>query len=194
MDRRPGRLYLLSPREQAKQEAFDREPGAPYLYLARDACAHCAGTGREARQVCACVYRAIFQQCMRCYQQWGEILEEGGCVRPRFDPSSFRYTFPTVEYRVDVDLTARRILDDGHFDVFRLHERDGLDWQPVCAKLRIDRGEMFHRVYRLRAALGREMARREICLFPIGDYFGRSLDRTVVGQFTQVRSAWQKAA
>jgi hypothetical protein len=69
-------------------------------------------------------------------------------------------------------LIARRTLDERHYTIFRLHFLEGLDWKICCHRLRMDRGNFFHSVYRIEGRLGK--AYREAApyaLFPVYEYF-----------------------
>jgi hypothetical protein len=77
------------------------------------------------------------------------------------------------EYIADFLLTVRRLLSDDEYRIFKFHYLLGADWRLCCARLKMDRGDFFHYVYRLEARLGR--AFREVepyGLYPLDEYFG----------------------
>src|SRR5262249_4290278 len=63
-------------------------------------------------------------------------------------------------------------LDDFEHRLFRYHFLLGADWKLCTRKLRIDRGNFFHAVYRIEQKLGRVFRELEpYPLFPIDEYF-----------------------
>ena len=76
------------------------------------------------------------------------------------------------EYIADFCLVSRRVLDDHQYRLFKFHFLLGADWKLCCMRLKIDRGEFFHEVYRIQQKLGR--AFRELqpyALYPLEEYF-----------------------
>lgn len=76
------------------------------------------------------------------------------------------------EYIADFSLVARRSLNEDEYRLFRYHFILGADWKLCARKLRMDRGNFFHSVYRIEQKLGRTF--RELQpypLFPLDDYF-----------------------
>jgi len=59
------------------------------------------------------------------------------------------------EYIADFCLVARRTLSEFEYRLFRYHFLLGADWKLCARKLRIDRGNFFHAVYRIEQKLGR---------------------------------------
>lgn len=141
----------------------------------------CYSAGTTGRlKVCNCVLRAVFRA---CYAKWQEVGD--GQLAARIGSSAnhpqarralgrraWFWARPREEFRADFELIARRTLDTAHYAVFRLHFLEGLDWKACCRRLRIDRGNFFHSIYRVEERLGR--AYREAApyaLFPVYDYF-----------------------
>jgi len=76
------------------------------------------------------------------------------------------------EYIADFCLIARRMLDDEHYDVFRYYFLLGGDCTIVSTRLNMDKGNFFHRVYRVEEILGRAFQEMEpYCLYPVDWYF-----------------------
>ena len=77
------------------------------------------------------------------------------------------------EYIADFCNTARRILQDGDYQIFRAHFILGANWRLCCRQLKMEKGNFFHRVYRIMSILGREFAEMQpYHLFPVDEYFG----------------------
>ena len=67
---------------------------------------------------------------------------------------------------------SKRTLDPAEYQIFKFHFLLGADWRLCCRRLKIDRGNFFHAVYRIQQKLGR--AFRETTpsgLFPLDEYF-----------------------
>lgn len=76
------------------------------------------------------------------------------------------------EYIADFCLVSRRALTDFEHRIFRFHFLLGADWRLCTRKLKIDRGNFFHAVYRIEQKLGlvfREL--KPYSLFPLQSYF-----------------------
>lgn len=72
----------------------------------------------------------------------------------------------------DFTLVSRRNLDEIEYTIFRFHYLLGADWMLCCRRLKIDRGEFFHHVYRIQQKLGRTFRELEpYALFPLDEYF-----------------------
>lgn len=79
------------------------------------------------------------------------------------------------EYIADFILVSRRSLTPEEYRLFNYHFVLGADWTLCCQKLRMDRGNFFHAVYRIQQKLGRVF--RELqpyALYPLDEYFGSS--------------------
>jgi hypothetical protein len=76
------------------------------------------------------------------------------------------------EYIADFLMMVRRHLDDSEYRVFRFHYLLGADWRLCCMKLKLDRGNFFHYIYRLEARLGRAFREEQpYGLYPLDEYF-----------------------
>ncbi len=76
------------------------------------------------------------------------------------------------EYMADFDLVARRHLDAVHYKIFRYYFLLGADWKLCARKMGIDRGRLYHAVYRIEEKLGRAFAELEpYPLYPPREYF-----------------------
>lgn len=76
------------------------------------------------------------------------------------------------EYIADFHLITKRHLNELEWQIFNYHFLLGADWKLCCSKLKIDKGNFFHAVYRIQHRLGRVF--REIepyPLFPLDEYF-----------------------
>jgi hypothetical protein len=79
------------------------------------------------------------------------------------------------EYMADFLLVSKRTLNAYEYAIFKYHFLLGADWKLCCQKLKIERGEFFHEVYRIQQKLGRTFRELEpYALFPIDEYFGGS--------------------
>jgi hypothetical protein len=76
------------------------------------------------------------------------------------------------EYIADFCLVSRRALDELEYDVFKFHFLLGADWKLCTRRLKMDRGNFFHTVYRIEQKLGRVFRELEpYGLFPLDEYF-----------------------
>ena len=82
------------------------------------------------------------------------------------------------EYIADFELISRRSLDTFHQRIFRWYFLLGADWKLCCRRLRMDRGTLFHAIYRIEEKLGKSFYETEpYALYPPSDYFvARRLD------------------
>ncbi len=188
---RSHRLILVKNTGSRRAEPPVRHLDAPWterdcVALAQVTCNRCFGLGCYPAalpgrlKVCCCVLRAVFRA---CYAKWREIADNPVATGPasssgqrigrgRTGRHAWNWARPREEFRADFELIARRTLDARHFDVFRLHFVEGLDWKACCVRLHMDRGNFFHSVYRVEERLGK--AYREAApyaLFPLYEYF-----------------------
>jgi hypothetical protein len=149
------------------------------LVMANDACAYCAGYGQvkntRGSRPCACVFRSIFKS---CYKRFRECVENAPYVsraRLEFVPgkdSRRAWSFKNEEFIADFTLIAKRTLSPSQYTIFKYHYLLGADWQLCTRKLKMDRGEFFHHVYRIQTKLGRAFRETEpYALFPLDEYF-----------------------
>ena len=77
------------------------------------------------------------------------------------------------EYIADFCSVSRRALEPADYRLFRYHYLLGADWKMCCLVLKMDKGDFFHQVYKLEAALGRVFRDlKPYALFPVYSYFG----------------------
>jgi len=159
------------------------------LALAAQKCSSCFGLGlrggRSGRQtVCHCVLRAIFRACYARFRACAEAQRSQryiAHVALEARPGRQRRTswgMKNEEYMADFCLVARRTLSEREYAIFRYHFLLGAPWKPCCEKLRLDRGNFFHAVYRIERKLG--MAYRTLepyPLFPTDEYFASAEGR-----------------
>jgi hypothetical protein len=150
------------------------------LALANHDCTHCHGSGlRLGRSKvctpCNCVLRTIFRLCfarfLRCATQ-EKYLSRVSLEPHRGRQRSSTWGRKDEEYIADFCLVSRRTLDEQEHRLFRYHFVLGADWKLCTRKLRMDRGNFFHAVYRIEQKLGR--AFREVepyALFPLDEYY-----------------------
>lgn len=155
-------------------------------------CEYCHGLGWFSGEPCGCVYRAVFRSVMSMYFLIGDYpaLSKGHRIPslhphyatadgPRRESSrrAFHAVFATgrkgEEFRVDVEIVARRVLDEREYSVFQQHVLRGLQWMECVRRIPgLIRGTFFHAVYRVQEKLGREfMSMKPYHLYPISDYF-----------------------
>jgi len=88
-----------------------------------------------------------------------------------------RYTWgrKDEEYIADFTLVSRRTLTTDEYTIFKYHFLLGADWKLCCRKLKMDRGNFFHAVYRIQQKLGKVFRELEpYALYPLDEYFGSS--------------------
>lgn len=150
------------------------------LALAAPGCNICLGlglrTGRSgATHPCNCVLRAIFRACFERFRYC--VTREKYMSKVTLDPLPGKdrrgaWGRKSEEFAADFCLVSKRTLTESEFQIFRYHFLMGADWKLCCLKLKMDRGNFFHSVYRIEQKLGRVF--REIepySLFPVDDYF-----------------------
>ncbi len=124
---------------------------------------------------CNCVLRAIFRACYARFRYC--VTKEKHLSRVSLEIISGRegrwsWGRKDEEYVADFCLVSRRALTDYEHTIFRYHFLLGADWKLCCRKLKMDRGNFFHSIYRIEQKLGR--AFREVQpypLYPLQDYF-----------------------
>ena len=150
------------------------------LALAMHNCTQCHGSGLRLGKTgafapCNCVLRAIFRI---CYHRFVKSVEQEKYVsrvsleahQGRSRPSTWGRK--EEEYIADFCLVSRRTLTESEHRLFRYHFLLGADWKLCARRLRLDRGNFFHAVYRIEQKLGRVF--RELqpyALFPLDEYF-----------------------
>lgn len=120
--------------------------------LANLDCRICLGTGvRRQSSVCRCVWRAVFDQ---AYMRYREAVSGGSCG----------------EYAADFELAARRVLDAAHYRMFQVTFVRAVPFPASARELALDRGNYFHSVYRIKAAVGKEAYEARWPLWPFFRY------------------------
>ena len=150
------------------------------LVLAQQSCAFCYGLGLRsgrsgASTPCNCVFRAIFRACYARFRQCASKEKYVSRVSLEANPGRQRrsvWGLKNEEYMADFILVSRRTLEEYEYVVFKYHFLLGADWNLCCKKLKLDRGEFFHEVYRIQQKLGRTFRELEPhALFPLDQYF-----------------------
>jgi hypothetical protein len=169
-------LVKSRPKKDCGQPAPWTSSSAMTLALVH--CGHCSGLGERQGQrrtlVCACVYRAVFRTCLRRYRDY--------CTREKY---MSRVTLDMIpgsqgrgawgrkqeEYCADFELIARRELTEFEQRLFRLHFLEHNDWKFCTQRLKLDRGNFFHAVYRVEQKLGRAYSEtKPYPLHPVDEY------------------------
>lgn len=80
------------------------------------------------------------------------------------------------EYIADFCIVSRNALTQLEYDIFRFHYLLGANWKLCCWRLKLDRGEFFHMLYKIEQTLGRVFRELEpYGLFPLNEYFGGTM-------------------
>jgi hypothetical protein len=172
--------------------------------LALSDCNQCAGSGirREKRGQpvpCGCALRGVFRV---CHMRFRDCVVRGKCrTQATFDRNPRGHTGrgswgrKDEEYIADFELIGRRSLDAFHHRVFRWYFLLGADWKLCCRRLGIDRGTLFHAIYRIEEKLGKAFYETEpYALYPPNDYFvARRLDPGELSPAPVVRPIQQAA-
>jgi hypothetical protein len=175
------RLVISSPAEEGRQAANWTRSSAMTLALVD--CGYCSGLGQRLGQpgsvVCGCVYRAVFRACLHRYRDY--------CNRARY---MSRVTLEMIpgrkgrgtwgrkqeEYCADFELIARRALTEFEHRLFRLHFLEGGDWKVCTQRLKMNRGNFFHAVYRVEQKLGRAYREtKPYALHPADEYMNGAM-------------------
>jgi len=150
------------------------------LALARESCTHCRGFGlRRGKNgpsaPCHCVLRNIFRACFRKFRAIATEEKHVSAVRlEQTNGTDKRYMWgmKNEEFMADFCLVARRTLDAQEHQIFRFHFLLGADWKLCTRRLKMDRGNFFHAVYRIESKLGRQFREMQpYGLFPLDEYF-----------------------
>ncbi len=150
------------------------------LALAAPRCNSCVGLGirlghNKKANPCNCVLRAIFRACFERFRQCASREKYMSKVTLDFAPGSARkgsWGRKDEEYAADFCLVSKRTLNELEYRIFKYHFLLGADWKLCCRRLRMDRGNFFHAVYRIEQKLGRVFRELEpYSLFPVDDYF-----------------------
>jgi hypothetical protein len=160
-----------------------------YIALALAGCVHCKGLGTSGQGACICVDRSVFRIVLSKFRQ---CAAGGHLVRPlSIDGTSgpqgrrISYGRKNEEYMADVYLTAKRTLTNPtEWAVFRFFHLLGADWKLCGGRLGMNKGAIFHVVYRVEHKLGKVF--RELqpyALWPVDEYFQGNTRRVAVLPF-----------
>jgi hypothetical protein len=153
------------------------------LALSSGTCAGCNGSGFRTGDVCYCVWRKVFRI---CYERFKVIagdnksLEhvskalDGNWPTPDRDcPQGENMSYPDIDFTCDFVLIARRALPCPlDWELFRLSFLLGADHKFCARKMKIERGDFFHRKYQVEERLGHAYAHTlPYPLYPLDDYF-----------------------
>lgn len=152
------------------------------IALAKESCTQCQGLGlrnytkKDQNTPCNCVLRAIFRACYNRFRHCIEKEKHMSQARLQIIGASERrqvWGRRDEEYIADFCLVSRRALDAEELQLFRFHFLLGADWKLCCRRLKMDRGDFFHAIYRIQQKLGRVYKELEpYALFPLDEYFG----------------------
>src|ERR1035441_3927799 len=149
--------------------------------MATETCKYCEGHGarvtyKTKSSPCNCVFRAIFRACLARYRDCADTGTAFGTVSWEFcsGPTGRRvYSRKQEEYMADFCIVSRRVLDAEDYRLFDYYFLMGADWSLVARRLKMDRGNFFHAIYRIERTLGRTFAElKPYALFPLDEYFG----------------------
>jgi hypothetical protein len=119
--------------------------------------------------------RAIFRACLSRFRHCATKEKHMSRISLEFVPGRERnltWGRKDEEYMADFILVSRRTLEECEYRIFKFHFLLGADWKLCCWKLKIDRGNFFHAVYRIEQELGRVFRELEpYGLFPLDEYF-----------------------
>jgi hypothetical protein len=157
------------------------------LALALSGCTRCHGLGlvqgkRGRSSPCNCVLRAVFRACYARFRHC--VMKEKYVSRASMQfvaGPQRRLTWgrKDEEYLADFYLVSKRYLTEAEFRLFKYHFLYGADWKLCCRKLKMDRGNFFHAVYRIQQNLGRVFRELEpYGLYPLDEYFHSTYRRT----------------
>ena len=173
------------------------------LGLAVVRCAYCHGSGwvpgrAGVPRTCACVARAVFQICLRRYDECRKMQGSSCGVSYEQAQSGRRpvrfWGMRREEYMADVELTARRVLLPEEWTLFKLHILFKLDWRACRSFLHLDRGLFFHSVYRIEWKLGMAFAGLEPYSLMPGEYFKGHAAPPVVAKRRERRQGVEEAS
>jgi hypothetical protein len=153
------------------------------LALARTKCVYCEGSGlrqmkKQESAPCNCVLRGIFRICYNRFKYCAtkeKYLSKVSLEHTSRTSRAGTWSRKDEEYVADFMLIAKRTLTDDEHRIFRFHFLLGADWKLCCRKLKLDKGDFFHTVYRIQQKLGRAFRETEpYGLFPLDEYFSGS--------------------
>jgi len=149
--------------------------------LASTSCCNCEGVGlrlvyKNHTVPCGCVFRSIFRICLARFRECNLAEAISGTVSWEFCSGSSgcrSYARKREEFMADFFLISRRTLEPAEFQLFRFYFLLGANWRMCARRLNLERGTLFHAIYRIERELGRAFAETEpYGLFPLDEYFG----------------------
>jgi len=149
--------------------------------LASTTCCNCEGVGlrmvyKNHTVPCGCVFRSIFRICLNRFRECNLAEGISGTVSWEFCSGSNgcrSYARKREEFMADFCLISRRALEPAEHQLFRFYFLLGADWKMCARRLKVERGALFHAIYRIERKLGRALAETEpYGLFPLDEYFG----------------------
>ena len=156
------------------------------LALANENCTICRGDGqrqyKDGVEACNCVFRAIFRSCYNRFvhcERKEKYMSKVSLEHSSGAQGRNMWGRKNEEYIADFMLVTKRTLSQSEFAIFRYHYLLGADWKLCCRKLKMDKGNFFHILYRIQQKLGRVF--RELqpyALFPLDEYFNGSSNIT----------------
>lgn len=154
------------------------------LPLAAMSCTQCHGLGLKTIQhgrkgPCNCVFRSIFRVCFSRFRHCATKEKHLSRASLEISPHGGRritWGRKDEEYIADFLLVTKRTLEPEEYQVFSWHFLLGADWRLCCRRLKVDKGDFFHTVYRIQQKLGKTFRDlKPYPLFPLDDYFHNSL-------------------
>lgn len=178
------------------------------LALASHSCASCQGLGlrlnepapnslpnkseptpSRSAQPCNCVLRHIFRACYARFRECAmkeRFIAKVSLETAQCTDFKRAWSRKDEEYIADFCLVSRRSLSKGEYLIFNYHYLLGADWRLCCRRLKMDRGNFFHSVYKIEQRLGRVFRElKPYALYPVRDYFS--------GPIIPVQSFWNIA-
>jgi hypothetical protein len=150
------------------------------LTLAAISCTQCHGLGLRTNRdgsahPCNCVLRSIFRVCFNRFRHLVEKEKRYTRASLEASPKTGRRAMwgrKDEEYVADFLLVTRRTLNEAEYQLFSWHFLLGADWKLCTRRLKMDRGDFFHAVYRVQQRLGRTFRDlKPYPLYPLEDYF-----------------------
>ena len=150
------------------------------IALGKQSCLTCHGLGLRNGldgdpEPCNCVYRAIFRACYVRFRYCATKEKHLSRASLEFIPGpdgKLVWGRKDEEYMADFCLVSRRALDEYEYQILKFHFLLGADWRLCTRRLKIDRGNFFHSVYRIEQKLGRIFRElKPYGLFPLEEYF-----------------------
>jgi hypothetical protein len=149
--------------------------------LASNSCCFCEGLGlrlvyKNHTVPCGCVFRSVFRICMNRFRECTANEGLTGTVSWEYCSGTrgYRtYSRKREEFMADFCLISRRTLEPAEYQLFRFYFLLGADWKLCAKRLKMERGALFHAIYRIERKLGRAFAEtKPYGLFPLDEYFG----------------------